>query len=552
MVEISSSSFLEAGGALEQAWQKADGPVWYAVRRNGLKLSGTWCKPDDLDSFLLEVRRAAESSSADAVEVCFSHSYRDVGWDRVREMFSNNRRGLIGIEISFGPHLRRIAPTTTIATNRPLLREIDYFCHELGATPKAFRAQASLRAFEADQFLLRPQGDPAVVSLHRGATTVLPEEVDAHGIREMAASMARWMLVNLRADGNLTYKYWPSRGRESDADNTIRRFMATVCLFRAARAFRSEAMMRGADLNLRFNLDRFYLQQGRRGVVQWNGSAKLGAAALAALAILHHPQRARFGDELRSLLRGIDDLWQPDGSFRTFHFPGDRNDNQNFYPGEALLLWATLLKLSANADLHSRFMRSFHYYREWHRAARNPAFIPWHTQAYAIVHSISEDPELADFIFEMNDWLLPIQQWGGRLDPQLWGRFYDPSRPFGPPHASSTGVYMEGLADASWLARKRGDQARAEAYETAIWRGLRSIRQLQFRDEVDSFYVSKRKSVMGGVRTEAYDNEIRVDNVQHPLMAILKLLHHPEFRLASDAGRDQGSAGSSGHDDAGP
>jgi len=134
------------------------------------------------------------------------------------------------------------------------------------------------------------------------------------------------------------------------------------------------------------------------------------------------------------------------------------------------------------------------------------------------------DPMLRDFIFEMNDWLLNIQQWEDAPTPDTRGRFYDPNRPFGPPHASSTGVYLEGLADAFALACSVGDHKRAEAYRVAILRGLRSVHQLTFKDDVDMFYVSKRNRLRGGVRTTVYNNVVRVDNVQHNLMAIQKIL----------------------------
>jgi hypothetical protein len=38
------------------------------------------------------------------------------------------------------------------------------------------------------------------------------------------------------------------------------------------------------------------------------------------------------------------------------------------------------------------------------------------------------------------------------------------------------------------------------------------------------YYVARAERVRGGIRTEAYDNTIRVDNVQHGLMALLKIL----------------------------
>ncbi len=131
---------------------------------------------------------------------------------------------------------------------------------------------------------------------------------------------------------------------------------------------------------------------------------------------------------------------------------------------------------------------------------------------------------LRDFILEMNDWLLSHQQWGGAADRDHWGRFYSPDRPkFGVPHASATGVYLEGLADVSpcraRVVRRGPGRAR---YELALQRGIRSLAQLQYRDEFDVFYIANRKRVMGAIRTESDDNEIRIDNMQHALVALLK------------------------------
>ncbi len=125
----------------------------------------------------------------------------------------------------------------------------------------------------------------------------------------------------------------------------------------------------------------------------------------------------------------------------------------------------------------------------------------------------------------MIDWILDLEEWQSARVPDMKGRFYDPARPrYGPPHASSTGVYLEGLIDAYRLAKDVGDESRAKLYRRAILRGLRSLMQLQFVDDVDMFYISRVKAVRGGLRTTVYDNTIRVDNIQHGLMAILRIL----------------------------
>ena len=48
--------------------------------------------------------------------------------------------------------------------------------------------------------------------------------------------------------------------------------------------------------------------------------------------------------------------------------------------------------------------------------------------------------------------------------------------------------------------------------------------QLEYTDEVDLYYIRNKDAVRGGLRTTVYDNSIRVDNVQHGLMGILRIL----------------------------
>jgi hypothetical protein len=139
---------------------------------------------------------------------------------------------------------------------------------------------------------------------------------------------------------------------------------------------------------------------------------------------------------------------------------------------------------------------------------------------------LTKNQELRNFVFEMSDWLLAVQQWDNATSDDERGHFYDPTRPFGPSHASSTGVYIEGLIDAYRMAKEVKDTQRSEAYRVSLVRAMRSMLQLQFADDVDMFYVpeEKRRFVTGGLRTTVYVNEIRCDNVQHPLIGILKVL----------------------------
>jgi hypothetical protein len=119
-----------------------------------------------------------------------------------------------------------------------------------------------------------------------------------------------------------------------------------------------------------------------------------------------------------------------------------------------------------------------------------------------------------------------MQQWedGEWVYPDERGRYYAPTKNYGVPHASSTGVYIEGLIDAWQLARDLGDDERREYYRKSLIRGIREMMQLQFVDDVDMYYVKDRKYVEGGIRTTVFDNRIRCDNVQHPMMGIIKVV----------------------------
>ena len=524
---------------------KAQGPVYVALRAGGLRQAEAWSDANPWEQGLtLAIQSALQDvpldrvNAIDAVEICLTFGYFEADPASDQRPFSNVHRGVRGLELRYGSEVTRWSPTRLNAGNISFENAQRRFTREHSLAEDRLAGLVQMRFFEADQFLVSIQGGVNIEPMFRGNQVVDPGAVTWESVQQLARSMAAWMEHQVGDDGRMTYHYFPSRGTESNGNNMIRQFMASLCLARLnGSEFASSELEEKLFKNLAFNFQNFYRQDGPLGFVEFQGKAKLGAAALAALAILEGPFREAYAGQLQALAATVTHLQQEDGAFRTFYKPVDRNDNQNFYPGEALLFWAIQYTEAPDPALLRRIMRSFHHYRAWHRDPqnRNPAFVPWHTQAYALVWQKTKVPALAEFVFEMNDWLLALQQWDRVSYPDMRGRFYDPARPdYGPPHASSTGVYLEGLIDAFAMARQMGDVKRAEAYRRAIVKGLRSVMQLQFADEVDMYYVSKKVAVQGGLRTTVYDNRIRVDNVQHNLMAVLKILAHfkaEDYRL---------------------
>lgn len=517
---------------------RLDGPVYVAARCAGRRLADAWGTGESTQAALADAIRQISNQvatgEADTLELVLTCQARSRQSDR-EPLLPNIQRGVRGLVIQRGEHSVRYAPTFMLATNRSRQASEGVFRRQFKLSEADMR-QAELGTFEAAQWLVSVKAPieisaaTRVVAMQRGSRTVPMTAVTRAGVEAFARRATDWMIANLRDNGRMTYKYWPSIRKESDANNMIRQWMATLALIRAARHWQDETLMERAKHNIHYNLKAHYQEKQGYGLVEWNRAIKLGALALAALALETHPARATWQRQRQALQRSVAELWQPNGSFRTFVKPPHRNDCQNFYPGEALVYWARLFEESQDTGLHVRFMTSFYFYRKWHRQRqnRNPAFIPWHTMAYCRMWRLTRDDELADFVFEMNDWLVEHAQQTERTAPtaDTIGRFYNPDQPWGPPHASSTGVYLEGLIEAYRLAVACKQRKRARRYRAAIKLGLRSAMQLQFKDEVDMFYVPEdlRDRVRGGLRTTVYHNEIRCDNVQHNLMAAIEIL----------------------------
>lgn len=513
------------------------GVVFLVARSGGERRAHAWFQaatgPAAVRGAVEAVRNQltpGQLARVDVLELGWARDFRSVRTRRELEALGEVRRGLLGLELVHQGRAYRYAPTEFIAFNLGFARALERLAARAGVgLPVSGELPGPVRVFEADSLLVHLEGGaPRVTPLYRGNVVVPVEEVTRPLVERLAGLQAGWLLANLGPEGRLPYLYWPSRGEESPENNQLRQWMATRALGRLARARGGTEVEALADRNVRFNLARTYREtaDGHGLILDRGDAVKLGAVALAWLALVEHPRPGPYAEQAAALLRTMDALWQPQGEFHTFWQPVERRgDHVNFYPGEALLAWAVLYQQHRDPERLARIERSLRFYRTWHRAQRNPAFVPWHTLACARLWAVTHAAEWRDWIFEMNDWLLGLQQWESQREfPDTMGRFYAPDRPFGPPHASSTGVYLEGLAAAWRVAREAGDSVRQETYRRAIMRGLRSLAQLTFKDEIDLFYVVYRERVRGGVRTTVYDNAIRVDNVQHSLLALLDIL----------------------------
>ena len=366
------------------------------------------------------------------------------------------------------------------------------------------------------------ESNKATETFERGFTGI--DEITIEKINQTLMLAGQYLLNNQKPDGSLQYLYFPQAQQFSSANNMIRQWMSTIALAEMRDYTRDEKYGRAFEKNMEFNFRNSYPEDGALGHIPYGNESKLGAAAFALTSAIKDDGN-KYSGQQRKLTNLILYLHNPsDGSFRTFYFPKERNDNQNFYPGEAMLALMILYEEAGNETYLGAVRQSFDYYSAYHRKNPNPAFVPWHTMALYRLYQIGQDARYSDFIFDMNDFLITIQN-KSCSSPGNLGRFYDPKRGYyGPPHASSDAVYVEGLTYAYRLAKELGREDKAESYKEAIILGTRSLVELQYK-EAEAENRTDAYILLGGIRTSTERPEIRIDNSQHTIMALLQVLH---------------------------
>lgn len=499
---------------------------------------GRWIDGFSSSALAEQLKSMTVSDATGVVEIVVGHSERSILHEDAVKLPRQIERGLTGLALRYGEKITRLCPSAMRVRNKNFPEAFDALMRSVPVGDNDTRAAAEgkrkidVAAFSTHQFVIPSiENGSTPLLVFRGKPVVPLKNVSFEHVTVLARTLAEWMMRHVAEDGKLTYSYHPSDGTSAANTNRIREFMGSIALFKMARFYGDDGMLAVAEKNLRYNIREYYRDEQRYGIIVEGKKVKLGAVALAALAIRQSGDINRYRKHAVRLMRFTEMMWSKPGVFRTFLRPVQLDGScQNFYPGEALLFWAERWIDTGERALWDRIEASFNYYRDWHRANRNPAFVPWQTQAWYLLWRKTGDDRFKDFILELNDWLLPLQQWESVADfPDAQGRFYDPDKPFGPPHASSTGVYLEGLIDAFSVARDVGDEVRAQRYSLAIRRGLRNVMQLQFSEPYECAALPNREKTLGGIRTTEYDNVIRIDNVQHNLMAILKILRTDDF-----------------------
>lgn len=360
------------------------------------------------------------------------------------------------------------------------------------------------------------------VQLTGGLRWIAPEELTRETLLATVDDLARYIRYRQSSDGLFSYEflpgqnmYWPKH------QNWIRQAATTWALAVHARHRNDTASTEAAERAIAaFARWAEPLADADRAsfIATPDGRHALGTTALTCLALIDTPQRDRHADLRAALLNGLAAMQRPDGSFRTSFPPSPEVSSQDYYPGEALLAIAKEYAMTRDGRWRALCDRSLEFYTQYWRRNRPPMFVPWQSQAYGQMARVTRLRKYAEFVYDMSDAITATLIDAENTPSPIYQGAFDVH---GVGHGGiSTAVYVEGLVEATRVARAFGDTERAERYADAVRQASRFVMQLRFREE-ECYYVQSPQDVVGGVRNTPADPTLRIDHAQHALAALL-------------------------------
>jgi hypothetical protein len=448
--------------------------------------------------------------------------------------------GVDGLEVEFGSTCAYYKPSVWLTSGVGSAAELfEKLCLKAGLDPNAWLdPRCALRKTSWTHFL-GPRYSPAVELV--ALRCVVPSEPSERIMRRWAHDGARFLTHNQDACGWYLYTYFPLDGRcetknrqqfhgNAKATNLVRAagctyamaWMASIetCPTRRDR-WRGSAR-RAADALLaravRFGDGLIIVEDDPSGR-KWG---KLGSVALLAVALSFPSLNEEFAEAYRGLMTTVIGSQGSNGMFQC-RFGSAENEpaEVEFYPGEALLALALAGErgdTSALAICHRAFSAYCQHFREIPRSS----FVLWQVDVWSRLAIIENDQKIADFVFEMVDWLLQFQ-----VVERPPGIYHGGFATHGAPGAS-TCTYTEAVIRGAKVARILGDRDRWFRYRKAMMAATSFCARLVICKEQRPFLADPARA-FGGVTRSLKSFDVRCDHVQHLITLALTSLDEPSL-----------------------
>lgn len=502
------------GGYLSAGGVGRFGPIVEATREAALMAVET-LKPEPPEPDVLRVMTIDIEAAGPAEAVPYSGDWTAEG--ALRHLVEPGVHGLAFL----GPRaIRRVYPSKLLHTDLTQHEMLAALAQTLSMVPAEI-TETRLERFRSTHWFEAGSG-AEIRSLHRGLIVLPISEVRPDRLAEATARIAEYLAYRQLDSGLFSYQFEPGNDRYVEGGSPLAHAGATAALAMHAKVSGRSASKSAAELGIRFHLQGLTASQqldDAAFIATADGENKLGLTALVALALAEHPEPQAYADTRLRLAKGMLSLQRPSGMFLTAFPPAVRLNEQDYFPGEALLALAAEQAIQPSDEIVAAFDKAIEFYRVYFRARRSPALVPWQVQAFARMGHLTGRSDFAEYVFELTDWLLEEQLTGENCPwPELLGGI-SPTSP-GEPDIS-TALYLQAASDALLLARDRGEAPRIRKYELAVRAAARFVMQLQVRPE-EVYFVRSPRDAVYGVRGGPALNRLRIDYCQHALIGLIK------------------------------
>ena len=460
------------------------------------------------------------------LEVTYLYERRKVdgGKDKLKEEFA---LGIHGLEIRNGDKRAVFKESVPITKQYSFNKTIRQLCKKAGLKSDCDQDKdTEFFLYDAVSFL-EDSHNKETIELYRQNVLFPAYVIGKNGLLARLKATSYWLRRNVDPEtGRLIYEYYPDEDKYESSGSSEIRLMATSW---AMAALQNE--LGGEELSPIINnmLD-YYLKDmrcdedkefGDYCVIDIDGG-KIANNAFILLALIEYPVYPGSDDIKKKLATGLLRQQKDNGAFLT-SFISDGESGKDYYPGEAMLALKRYYQETNDSKYLNAVNKAFPYYRDYWRGNRNTAFVPWHTRAYKILYHVTNDKQIAGFIFEMNDWMVKKEQVHKSLYKDEIGGMPKRSPRY------STAVYMEGMNDAYVVALAEKDHKRTKRYKDSVRNGMRFVLLTQYVYG-NRYYLPNRMRAYGGFRYSLIKNNQRIDFTQHAIFAMLKSFKSGVFK----------------------
>lgn len=459
------------------------------------------------------------TDETEEIEIVFSFllNRRRLTYFGLNDLENKIELGVHAIEIEAGGHTAYFKESVPISHNYDHETTLQRLCLKADQEEDCY-LDTGTKLFIYDTYTFKVDREYQLTDLYRYNIYVDIDTIDQTRLLQSLEWAEQWFDNSTNSEtGLLEYTYYPSDDEYATDNNHVRQL---ACIWAMSDL---QDFLGNNDLDdvISTSLDHYLQFITVGGYVSIHGDAKLPYNAFPLMALISAEDYPNRDEIMQTLADAIVDQQNEDGSYNT-SFVSDQLSGVDFYPGEAMLSLMKYYNYTGDERYLESVYKAFPHYRDYWRGNKNTAFVPWHSQTYLLLYRATEDMEVAEFVFEMNDWLIENYQLLRTDYPDVHGGF-----PASFPR-NSTSSYMEGMNDAYTLAVLVGDQEHQDIYYQTISYAVRFILQMQYTPD-NVFYLSNPELAIGGFRHSLVINDQRNDYTQHASFALMKVYDNGIF-----------------------